>query len=532
MSAYCTREPTTRANGDRGRHGAAWQLVAAALILAAFAAARTALLLTSYDANHNWEEPVFLFSATELLRDGMGQVFAHQDDLNHGGSVVLLLLAVPWVSLLGTSMVTLKGVAIVWATLTLTVLMTVAWRYFSPTVALLLGTFYLALSPTLARLDVTLVGSHPEAVLPCTLALGCYLAAVSRRAAGAAESAWISGALGLAAGVAMWVAYVSAMFVLPVVALHLLFARSRRAVAATGVGLLAGALPWAYQNLWLHPHGAIAWLAYLGPSGGTATSSDDVFAPLAVLAGSFGYPPPGGGILLGLLGGGLGLLWAAVLRRRWPGRLAASPAALLPFALAPVLGAVMLAWATLPLRPNEGYYHARFFVPMQVSLFWTLALAVDFAASSWGRGIAGAAVVAALLAGVWGQAPLFGAGNTYEPDFEKDRLDGCEVFGIAEWDRSGDAPGAIARLAVLSDPVCRQRAFAGLGWPMARRLIDDRNVEAARATLDAIGDRRLRFAACGGVLFYLDRSADSRLTPAARNALLQHVSRHCRSPRA
>ncbi len=64
------------------------------VVVVGFVATRTALLVTSYDANRNWEEPVFLFSASELARDGVTHVFDYQDDLNHGGSVVVLLLAV------------------------------------------------------------------------------------------------------------------------------------------------------------------------------------------------------------------------------------------------------------------------------------------------------------------------------------------------------------------------------------------------------------------------------------------------------
>ena len=85
----------------RGASGQDWSLRAsksngliALLIVLAFVGSRAALLVTSYDVNQNWEEPVFLFSATELQRDGIRNIFDHQDDLNHGGSVVVLLLFV------------------------------------------------------------------------------------------------------------------------------------------------------------------------------------------------------------------------------------------------------------------------------------------------------------------------------------------------------------------------------------------------------------------------------------------------------
>ncbi len=226
-------------------------VAAAGLLVSLFLCGRIGLLLTSYDANKNWEEPVFLFSATELARDGLTHIFDHQDDLNHGGSVLLLLLAVPWVSLVGTSLLALKGVAVLWSALTVGALIVVAWRYCSPTVGLLLGIFYTALSPTLARINITLVGSHPEALLPCTVALACHFEAVRRRTRGLPSNGWVAGALGCACGVAMWVAYISAMFVAPLLLIQLMLIRKWQDRAALCIGLLAGAAPWIWQNVWL-----------------------------------------------------------------------------------------------------------------------------------------------------------------------------------------------------------------------------------------------------------------------------------------
>lgn len=149
-------------------------------IVVLFAISRAALLVISYDSVSNWEEPAFLFGATELLDVGLGNIFDYRDDLNHGSSVALLALAVPWVGMFGTSLVTLKALAVVWSTLALAAMMAVARRYFSANCALLVGLFYATLSPTLARLDVTLVGSHPEALLPYAIAAGAYLESVRR----------------------------------------------------------------------------------------------------------------------------------------------------------------------------------------------------------------------------------------------------------------------------------------------------------------------------------------------------------------
>jgi hypothetical protein len=578
-----------------------WCRVAALVLVAAFVASRVALLVTSYDANRNWEEPVFLFSALELQRDGIGRIFAYQDDLNHGGSVVLLLLAVPWISWNGTSLLALKGVAILWSALTLCALMGVAWRYFSARVALLLGLFDVALSPTLARLNITLVGSHPEAVLPCMLALGCYLEAahvpvltkgasinacgpsirpprrcgllgvsgqksykskavrsprvgpafpggVSRGCFGenrqspkegdegrlctaarfGTASSWVFAALGLTSGLALWVAYVSAMFVVPLLALQLVSVRSRRAWMALGAGLLLGVTPWVYQDVWLHPHGATMWLRHVGTSGGAGQARAG-WSALTELAQSFGYAAPGGGILLGLCGAALALLWIALFPAQWRSRLAGPPRAVLPLLIAPLLGIGLLAVAVLPLYPNEGYYHSRFFVPLQVSLFWVLALALDFAAAWMGRMAAAGAALVALLVGCWAQAPLFMQGNHYQPDARRDRLAGCTVFGVAERDRSGDVISGIERLAALPDEPCREQAFGGFGWTIASRYIEDRNLDAAQGALNAIADTRLRWAACGGFNFLLSHTPDERMAPAERSAALQRMAAYCRT---
>ena len=519
---------TAPANDGGTTLGRGLYAVSMVVIVVGFVATRTALLVTSYDTNRNWEETVFLFSASELARDGITHIFDHQDDLNHGGSVVLLLLAVPWIALVGTSLVALKGVAILWSALTLCALMAVAWRYFSATVAVLLGLFYLTLSPTLARINVTLVGSHPEALLPCTLALGCYLESVWRQNECGSETPWVAGVLGLASGLAVWVAYMSAMFVVPLLALRLMRVRSRRAWAALGAGLLLGVLPWIYQNLWLRPHGATMWLQHLGGAGRSRTPAGWLRA-CGELAESFGYPPPVGGILLGIGVVALAFLCAALSRAPWRSRLPGAPAAVISILMAPVLGVGMLASAVLPLYPNEGYYHYRFFVPLQLSFFWILALAVDVAARWIGRAAAGVAALATLLVGGWGLAPLLMQGNHYQPDYQRDRLAGCTVFGVAEGDRSADAPTGIRRLAAISDEPCRERAFGGFGWTIASRYVEDRNLDATIATLNAIPVTGLRWAACGGFFFLANQTPAEQLAPAQREEALQRLAVYCRA---
>jgi hypothetical protein len=498
----------------------------AGLLVAAFIASRVALLLTSYDTNKNWEEPVFLFSATELARDGVTHIFDHQDDLNHGGSVVLLLLAVPWVRVLGTSLAALKGVAILWSTLTLCAFVAVGWRYFSPRVGLLWGVLYFALSPTAARLNVTLVGSHPEVLLPCAGALAAYFEWLRGRGGTRRRDGVLAFALGVTSGLALWLAYIGATFVMPLLALRLASARRRAVWAALAAGLLLGVAPWLYQDLWLRPYGATLWLRYLG---GRAAAGEGWIGATGELAASFGYPDPAGAIVLALCAAAFLALCAGVSRSRWRTRLAA-PLALLPLLIAPVLGLALLAHAVIPGYPDVGYYHYRYFMPLQASLFWLVAVAVDWAASAFGRGVVALAVGGAIIAGVWGQAPLYAQGNHYQPDFERDRAAGCMVYGEAEGDRAGNAAAATQRLSRLSDGVCRNSAFHGLGWALAEAFLRDGDLAATEAAL-ATMEPSARWSACGGFLFVLSHVLDTRI-PAARGAeVLREVGDFCRARR-
>ena len=500
-------------------------LAAAILLVVLFVISRAALLVTSYDVNQNWEEPVFLFSATELRHDGLRNIFDHQDDLNHGGSVVLLLLAVPWVAVVGSSLVGLKGVAILWSALTMSAFLAILWRYFSPRAALLWGVLYLALSPTAARLNVTLVGSHPEALLPCAWALAAYLEWLRRDAAPLHGWTFV---LGWAGGTALWVAYAAAMFIVPVLTVRLAYVRRRRTAAALAAGLLFGLWPWIYQDLWLRPHGATMWIQHLAtrhPSGGTLARWYD---GLGELAASFGYGDAGGAILLALcVVAWLGLA-AGVIVPPWRARWELSPLAIAPLVTAPFLGFVMVANSYHPFHAVEGYYHYRFFIPLQLSLLLVLAIAIDMLAAGRGRLVLAAAAVALGL-GAWTLAPLYAQGNHYDVDFERDRTRGCHVYGAAEWDRAPTPAAATARLARLAGDACREKAFGGLGWGIAGQFLETGDVTQTIATLDAIADPGLRWASCTGVAFAVERAPEATVTAGQRAAALQRILAYCRT---
>ncbi|MBI3784958.1 MAG: hypothetical protein HY270_16315 [Deltaproteobacteria bacterium] len=489
--------------------------VAVVVVLAALIATRILLIATSYDVVANWEEPVFLFSATELPEAGWQHLFDFQDDLNHGASLPLIVIAVFWVKLFGTSLVLLKGIAIVWSVLTLLALIVVAWRFFSPSTALVLALLYTFASPALARLNVTLVGSHPESVLPCTLLLGAYME-WQRRQAGGRSPRWLAFVVGALAGLSLWTAYVSLMW-LAAIGLDWLSRRRQTAVphclspafrvAPYGFcGLLLGFSPWLIQNLWLRPHGAWLWRS-------DALSST---APLLVVgtASSFGF-----GTWLDTLVCASCLLALLLATARILGQVSSTTREQLPIVLAAWFGLLLLCLARPPAQ--EGWYGSRFFIPEQVGLFWVVAFLLT---GRWRTSVLAITVTAAAVLGIAGMLPLMERGNSYSPDLSRDRSEGCMVFGAAALPRAGTSSAAVADLERIGEARCRQRAFAGLGWGLAERVIGNGDFGMVRADLNRLTPG-MRREACGGFYFVMAKRPGA--TPAAFDAARREVASLC-----
>jgi hypothetical protein len=428
--------------------------LAAVALLAVFVCQRAALLLTSLDANRNWEEPVFAFSAGELARDGLGRLFDHQDDLRHGGSLPLILIGVAVFRFVGGDLRLFKGIALVWSALTLLACMAIGRRYFSPGVGLLWGVFYTAASGASARLEVTLVGSHPEALLPSAAAIACYLEELRRGPARRAGAAWLPLLFGVACAAAVWFAYVSLVFVAPLLVCWLLARPRPRALAAFASGALLGALPWLVQNLWLRPAGGAfalvggePWLWSGLVSSFGSGDREDLRRPVLQGLG-----------MLALCGAGFVLL----LRRAWVAP-RAERLALAPFLAAAPLGLLLFALAKPPFQPWDGYYALRFFAPLQAALYWVLALGLALGLPASLRRALPAFGLLVLAEGLIAQAGLLGRGSGLPTDWGSIRVAGCGVFGAAEAHRSPGPASAAGRLAGLSGPRCRETALAGLG---------------------------------------------------------------------
>ncbi len=503
--------------------GYAAAAAAAVLLVAAFVASRIALIATSYDVLANWEEPAFLYSAQELARTGFAHIFDHQDDLNHGGSLALLVPARLWVALFGPSLVLLKGVALLWSAATLIALVAVGWRFVSPRYGLLLGLAYAALSPAAAALQVTLVGSHPESVLFAALALGAYWRTLEPGAG--ARPAF---ALGLFAGLASWCSYAAA----PLAGSLVLAALIRRRFAGMLVcGVVGGAAPWIVQNLWLRPHGALQWLDRLDRFAAAQAAGSTEACVFLHVADSFGLGRvPGVALMATLLVlGGLAVIRCVFLRdmRQVPA-LAAAPPAVVPLAAGALLGFLALAIAKPQAMPGEAWYAYRYYIPLHTTLYALAFLGVESQPARRRTVAALAACALMIAAAVYGQAPLYAKGNTYRADPRRDLLAGCSVFGHGELDRAGNITDATQRLARIPDAECRQRAFVGLGWALVGRYAHDGDAPALAASIEAIEDHDLRAATCQGARQLMATFYEGAMTADRRRTGALFLEHACR----
>ncbi|MCX8071868.1 MAG: hypothetical protein N3C12_05385 [Candidatus Binatia bacterium] len=471
-------------------------------MVAAFWGSRAALLVSSSSANQNWEEPVFLFSSLELQRAGLARVWDYQDDLDHGGSVPLIVLGSLWLQWQEPSVVSLKWLVLLWWTATVCAYLWVLASLFSWRAALVGGAMWLGLSPNLARLQITIVGSHPEGVLPALCATALLVCA-SRACA---TSWFLSFSTALLAAAAAWMSYLLVPWALPVVGALIALSPRWPSVSAVTSGVALGALPWIYQNVCRHPYRWWQWIERAFPSDAAThpTPHLPALGMLNHLSEAWGGAALGSATLAALIL--LALLLAVALLSRLPRRaVVRSPLAVGVLFAAAVLSTAALVVGRISPLPNEGYYFARFFVPLAVLLLVLAAGGIDVAAQAWGARIHGLAVALALAVSAYQLAPLYGQGAA-RSDFREEWLRGCLVFGVAEYPRAGSAEGACARLRKLDDPTCRERAFNGIGWSVADEYLRRGTLEPAYRAVACAGEPPLRRAVCGGMRFVFARS--------------------------
>ncbi|GBD26518.1 hypothetical protein HRbin30_01850 [bacterium HR30] len=472
------------------------------LLVATFFASRALLLLTSSATNQNWEEPVFLFSSLELQREGVHRVWDYQDDLDHGGSVPLLLLGTLWLRWWEPSVLALKWLELMWWTAAFVCFLWAMVSLFSLRAAVVGGFLWIGASPNLARLQVTLVGSHPESVLPAL----CATALLARQSGKGRTTGFSCFVVGWLATVAAWMSYATALWSVAILACLLTQFFRLRCLGAAMAGVGIGVLPWLYQNIYRRPYGWFAWTERLSLP---ETISGNVQPPnawgsLSYVADAWGAGDTGVWLTIAFVLLALVLAVALGSSRPAPPPVRA-PRVIWSLFAAALLSAMALTFSRIVPLPNEGYYFARFFAPLQVLLFTLAAGGVDVLAQAGGRWLAVVANVVAAALGVYQLVPLYGHGVA-ETNFRQEWLRGCLVFGAAEFTRASSPERAYERLERLGDPDCRERAFHGLGWSLADEYRRRGLTPQIERVLGHASDPKVRRAICGGLHFVLTRA--------------------------
>lgn len=218
-----------------------------AAILLAFVASRILWLATAPASSIYWEETYRWIAANELLHRPFHSLVTYQADPYQGGSLVIILLATGLMKLFGQTALVMKMTAVLYSSVTLTVLYVLARKAFDRSTAIVASAGYLAGPPVAAYWGLTLMGSHSESVLPSLVLI--LLAMRLLWSQTRTHATW--GALGLTAGLGLWFCYTTG---LTLVACALVWVALRgfprpRELAAAVLGGVAGMLPWLAYNI-------------------------------------------------------------------------------------------------------------------------------------------------------------------------------------------------------------------------------------------------------------------------------------------
>lgn len=496
------------ASTNRRLHRAGrWPVVLAVLM---FVAHRAAILRWAFDRTFFWEETYRLLVTAALRGHWRIPLLDLQADPYAGGSLVLPLLAVPMTAVFGTSVMTLKWVALLWSAAGLVVWMILVDRYFGWRVATTFGICFVFAPPLFVIYNLVAMGSHAETV---TLsAVQCLLAfryIYDGRRSMLALAGW-----GAFAGVSAWFTYVSAVTFGVCVATALVAgALPPRRWAPLAGAFLVGFSPWVVANLRSGGAGFAVVVRTFGGGGGTGRG------PFGFVAHAFDLVKAGlpaamrfQDLQLSLGGFRVRIVRHVLWYTYFAGFLAAWAACAWSFAKAVARGAggvgtsLRTAVATHPesalllLFPvftlviaasnhelNElgvvPFLTFRIVVPMFPAIFFALALAISWLPAPARRGC-----VAALVAlGLLGTGQLLAASTGDRPRIEREaRALGAEAMGHLLMYKHGPDMALIAARIAAIDEDLRAPAYRGIGFSLAYRYATEGSVDAFVEKLRAV----------------------------------------------
>ena len=190
--------------------------------------------------------------------DPLLSVFRYQVMAREGGSLLVAPVYAVAQAVVGDSYLGLKCGGLLWNGLTLLVWMGVLWRSVSPRAAATFGLLFAFAPPFFVRMQLVALATHGEVLLWMGIALYCLTLTFDARGR---SRRWLASAcFGLAAGLSVYFAYSSAVFVVLIVVLAL---RNRVPILPAAGGLALSLAPWAIgligrgdaADLWSHSGG-------------------------------------------------------------------------------------------------------------------------------------------------------------------------------------------------------------------------------------------------------------------------------------
>jgi 4-amino-4-deoxy-L-arabinose transferase-like glycosyltransferase len=435
-----------------------------------------------------WEEPYRLTIAREVLNGPHLPLAEYQADHYQGGSLVVGLLAVPFVAAFGPTYAALKLVPLAFTVATAVLWTLLLWRAVGP-LAAAVGAWLLALAPPFAQVyQVHAMGSHAESALFSAAAFVLTLALVR-----SVRGRVLPFLLGLTAGLGLWFCYTVATAI-AACALVWLWRRPRDVFGPALLPLLGGAavglVPWLGYNL-THGFSGIDRLTELFDplqreaatvreplvTRVTALAAVDLPNALGFQDGIAGLPGPAAWAYYGLLIVALGSVALIALRGRTRER-----KTMLATLMSAYVALHLLAYVVSSFRLDveSGFIAYRFFAPLFPVAAALLAMTVahllepptQLAAGRDARAVGIGVLVLALALGGYGFASLVREHVADEtPPFDS----GYKLMGVLTQLKYRDhIERAFDLLGRLPDHP-RALALFGVGWGLEFQYEKDGN---------------------------------------------------------
>lgn len=217
-----------------------------AAIVAIFVASRVAWIVWMPETALYWEESYRWFAAHELLTGPMLPFLDYQADHYQGGSLFVILVALPFFALAGESLLSLKLGAVLLSTASLVTLFVLNFRFFGRTASRLTCLAYLAGPPLVAFWGIALMGFHPDSALLSLLQVCAFLGLLTGRWRHAVG--WV--AFGAACGAGFSFTYITALSAAACALTWLALERipRLRELLWAAAGFAVGLLPWLAYN--------------------------------------------------------------------------------------------------------------------------------------------------------------------------------------------------------------------------------------------------------------------------------------------